>query len=322
MHVDRIEPLLQGHIADVCRLHISVSSAPVTTVTLPNTLILKRPADPTLNPLGQAFDSFEREVHFYEAIAPKISLRVPQCWAIDHGDRGLPALLLEDLGVALSQMHHPTSFEQALERLAELHAVNTELLTIDHTIFSNINILKDICNLDSPSRSLYNSMHQSRFKAAVINALHTSESLPNDGSDCFLHCDFRWDNLLPAQGGTIIDWGDYCTGPRAYDLAYFLVTSLASLPDSQQPATLDQWLLTALSHYQTASRRMDQYKANAEELSTTELIASMTCWLPLAAWTPLTLLASEALPDSGKAYWRAVLHQSQRLFSALEHLDA
>lgn len=317
--IDRIEPLLKGHIADVSRLHISEPESAGAS-KLPSTLILKSPTDPLINPLDQAFDSFAREAHFYSAIAPKLSLSVPYCWAIEWQITGASGLIIEDLGSTTALENHPCPIEGALKCLSKLHSVDTQKLTVNHNIANNINSLKSICNINSPAFTLYNAMNSSPFKTAVLGALHNTDPIHTDEYHCLIHCDFRWDNLLGARGGTIIDWGDYCTGPRAYDLAYFLATSLASLPPSQLPLNLDRWLLAALTHYEAAASDLGDARSGQARSSAADLVAAMTHWLPLAAWTPLTLLAKTDLSVSGRTYWRAVLAASHQLFDVLVNL--
>ena len=318
--IDRIEPILTGHIADVSRLHISEPGSTGTS-TLPSTVIVKSTADPLINPLGQTFDSFAREAHFYTAIAPKLSLSVPHCWAIDQQITGPSALIIEDLGTATAFEHHVCPVENALECLSGLHGVEIKTLAINQDIDSNISSLKSICENNSLAFALYNDMNPSRFKTAVLDALQNTDPSPTDSTHCLIHCDFRWDNLLAPRGGTIIDWGDYCTGPRAYDLAYFLATSLASMPSFQHPENLDEWVLRALTHYEAASSNLRDTQSGQAGSSSLDLAASMARWLPLAAWTPLTLLAKTDLSISGRNYWRAVLAACHRLFDVLAHLS-
>ena len=93
------------------------------------------------------------------------------------------------------------------------------------------------------------------------------------------------------------------------------------MASSQHPENLDEWVLRALTHYEAASSNLRDTQSGQAGSSSLDLVASMARWLPLAAWTPLTLLAKTDLSISGRNYWRAVLAACHRLFDVLAHLN-
>ena len=69
---------------------------------LPTSIIAKLPSpDPTSRATGIALRNYEREVKFYDEIAPTVDIRVAQCFHGEwHADDGDFVLLLEDLSPA------------------------------------------------------------------------------------------------------------------------------------------------------------------------------------------------------------------------------
>jgi thiamine kinase-like enzyme len=127
------------------------------------------------------------------------------------------------------------------------------------------------------------------------------------------HGDFRWDNLSAAETGCLFDWGDYCMGPPAYDLGYFLATS------TQDRNPTDANLITWIDHY------LDAVNAAASDahptLTRAGLIQDVVCLLPIIAWTPVMMLLTAAeLPGTKHTYWKAVLTHCETLSVQLRKL--
>ena len=69
---------------------------------LPSSVITKLPSpDPTSRATGIALRNYEREVKFYDVIAPTVDIRVAKCWFGEwHEADGDFVLVLEDLAPA------------------------------------------------------------------------------------------------------------------------------------------------------------------------------------------------------------------------------
>jgi thiamine kinase-like enzyme len=119
--------------------------------------------------------------------------------------------------------------------------------------------------------------------------------------------------LSAAETGCLFDWGDYCMGPPAYDLGYFLATS------TQDRNPTDANLITWIDHY------LDAVNAAASDahptLTRAGLIQDVVCLLPIIAWTPVMMLLTAAeLPGTKHTYWKAVLTHCETLSVQLRKL--
>ena len=119
-----------------------------------------------------------------------------------------------------------------------------------------------------------------------------------------IHCDARLDNILPQLGYPIIDWGDYCWGPPAFDLAYFLATQPLSEPQIHE----------CLTHYLEERHRLAPFPW-IDALDT--LITDVRAYLPLVARTP-TLLLSRPISSHKTVYWQSMLKRTGELWLTLK----
>ncbi|MEO7371122.1 MAG: hypothetical protein ABIZ69_09675, partial [Ilumatobacteraceae bacterium] len=71
--------------------------------SLPSSLIAKLPSpDPASRTTGIALRNYEREVCFYEQVAPTVDIRVARCYHAEwHPETGDFVLLMEDLAPAV-----------------------------------------------------------------------------------------------------------------------------------------------------------------------------------------------------------------------------
>src|SRR4051812_42557704 len=85
-----------GLLSEVARLRLTFAGA---SPGAPTTLIAKCAAEaPENRQMAMAVGCYEREVRFYQQIAPRLGVRVPGCFAADlDEDTGEFVLLLEDL---------------------------------------------------------------------------------------------------------------------------------------------------------------------------------------------------------------------------------
>jgi Phosphotransferase enzyme family len=218
----------------------------------PKSVVVKLPsADPTSRATGVALRNYEREVKFYDEIAPTVGIRVPCCYygSLDavSGDF---VLVLEDAAPAEpgDQINGctPSQAQSALIELAHLHSPrwgDPSLHEIDW-----------LTRRDPPSVELITNLYRHfwpEFLERYGDSLPPSqrnlgarlgEALPAWLTRSTLpltvtHGDYRLDNLLFAseRGGDAViavDWQTPGHGEGVTDAAYFLGAGL--LPDQRR----------------------------------------------------------------------------------------
>ena len=240
-----IEPLTDGHMAQVLRLWFTAAGEgpnPVQT----ETVIYKGAALPKTRDIAARFKSLEREAAFYRALAPKLPIATPQCWSAAPSTEAEPWLLLEDLAPKAA-LAPPLTMDLALTLLANLHHKTLGDALISISLLNNINDLNSFIQSQDPimiEQLLGTSLPAGAFLLPPMLSGHaTIQSDLHYPGPVLCHGDFRWDNLSAAETGCLFDWGDYCMGPPAYDLGYFLATS------TQDRNPTDANLITWIDHY-------------------------------------------------------------------------
>jgi Phosphotransferase enzyme family len=218
----------------------------------PRSVVVKLPsADPTSRATGIALRNYEREVKFYDEIAPTVDIRAPRCyhgsWDADSGDF---VLVLEDAAPAQpgDQIKGCTAAQAqaALIELAHLHAPRWGDPSLDRVDW--------LTRRDPPSVELISNLYRHFWPeflgrygdslsptqrvigsqlGEVIPAWLTGSTLPSTVT----HGDYRLDNLLFASepGGEAViavDWQTPGHGEGVADAAYFLGAGL--LPDERR----------------------------------------------------------------------------------------
>ena len=310
-----IEPLTDGHMAQVLRLWFTAAGEgpnPVQT----ETVIYKGAALSKTRDIAARFKSLEREAAFYRALAPKLPIATPQCWSAAPSTEAEPWLLLEDLAPKAA-LAPPLTMDLALTLLANLHHKTLGDALISISLLSNINDLNGFIQSQDPimiEQLLATSLPAGAFLLPPMLSGHaTIQSDLHYPGPVLCHGDFRWDNLSAAETGCLFDWGDYCMGPPAYDLGYFLATS------TQDRNPTDANLITWIDHY------LDAVNAAASDahptLTRAGLIQDVVCLLPIIAWTPVMMLLTAAeLPGTKHTYWKAVLTHCETLSVQLRKL--
>ena len=209
---------------------------------LPASIIAKLPSpDPTSRATGIALRNYEREVKFYEEIAPTVDIRVAKCFHGEwHESDGDFVLLLEDLSpaeqgnqitgcsaelaersvVELARLHGPRWADPALagiEFLQRRGADDADRLQMLWTMFLPGFFGTYSKYLDAEGIALIE-----RF-GAQIPAWIEGHTLP----DTVTHGDYRLDNLMFAseRGGypvATVDWQTPGHGSPSGDVSYFL----------------------------------------------------------------------------------------------------
>ena len=310
-----IEPLTDGHMAQVLRLWFTAAGEgpnPVQT----ETVIYKGAALSKTRDIAARFKSLEREAAFYRALAPKLPIATPQCWSAAPSTEAEPWLLLEDLAPKAA-LAPPLTMDLALTLLANLHHKTLGDALISISLLNNINDLNGFIQSQDPimiEQLLGTSLPAGAFLLPPMLSGHaTIQSDLHYPGPVLCHGDFRWDNLSAAETGCLFDWGDYCMGPPAYDLGYFLATS------TQDRNPTDANLITWIDHY------LDAVNAAASDahptLTRAGLIQDVVCLLPIIAWTPVMMLLTAAeLPGTKHTYWKAVLTHCETLSVQLRKL--
>ncbi len=245
----------EGLIGTVARLSLEYDRAEPGA---PATAIVKLPTVPGKNrDIGLGGD-YEREVRFYQELAPTLPVRCPRCYTVrfeehpearserrlrrDRGQRFV--LLLEDMAPArVGNDLEGASFEQAssaLRTIARLHAGFWESSRLEELWWAwpygagGANSQK-IYNAALPA---FERHYDDRLPARVRELLGW---LSVHGADVgrylrglprtLLHVDFRLDNLFFSDGTsdaevTLCDWQATGVGPAASDVASFMSGSV------------------------------------------------------------------------------------------------
>ena len=218
----------------------------------PASVVVKLPsADPTSRATGVALRNYEREVKFYEQIAPTVGIRLPKCyhgaWDEASGDF---VLVLEDASPAEpgDQIRGCTiaQAEAALIELARLHAPRWGDPTLNDVDW--------LTRRDQASVEMITLLYRHywpEFLERYGDSLTTSQRLLaaslGDALPSWLvqgslpatvtHGDYRLDNILfpgvrGGDGVITVDWQTPGHGQGVADAAYFLGAGL--LPDQRR----------------------------------------------------------------------------------------
>ena len=247
-----LEPVGAGQVGDTYRLTLTydrhdpaVERHGPASIANPRSVIAKvSAADATSRSAAATHHLYEREVRFYQVVAPKVAIRVPACLysAVDLDENSF-ILLLEDLaplrmadqigGVTLAdvevglaemaKLHAPVWGDGSVTALPWLNygaAERGQLAAFSGMLFDTF-LERYGADLDDLTESVVR-----RFRGLVVT--YTSHE-PH--SVTVVHGDFRADNLLyDAVGGrvplVVVDWQTVGAGPGLLDVAYLVGTSL------------------------------------------------------------------------------------------------
>jgi len=210
----------------------------------PVEVVVKMPSeDPASLATASALHLYEREVSFYERIAPNVAIRTPTCFASAYDEAtGGFVLVLESMlpATAIDQ------FEGLDRERAQLAA--TELAGLHAPMWGVVPPPGLAQETDDASRAFQQEMlaalfdgflehygdRVSRSARSVIEWLMPrlgTYLAGRGGPQTVIHGDFRTDNLIfGGRAGTVpmatVDWQTVAQGCGALDLAYLLTTSL------------------------------------------------------------------------------------------------
>ncbi len=213
----------------------------------PNTVVAKlAPADPAMRAIMRVANG--REVGFYANLARGGDLPVPHCYHADFDpETGASVLVLQDLGgyrsVPFLTGCGPADAKRVVEALAEIHAKwwNDPALPAFNggPILAGFSFAEHwprypeklkalLQDIDLPQSFLEIGNCIAGNEDAVFNALLETAPLT-----C-LHRDIHTDNVMfgatnKGGGAVLLDWQISGKGRGAYDVGYFLISSVEPL---------------------------------------------------------------------------------------------
>ena len=297
----RRERIGTGQIGASYRLHLELSASAADSV--PSTLVLKIAAGDA-EARARVNRGFEKEVRFYQDLAPHTAVSTPNCWFADISeDLNSFVLLLDDLAPRLpGRQVDGCSYAQAaaaVENLAGLHApLWGSALLLEHagwltpTTAAGGEFLGAIMETSTEQfierysdRLTPEDQSTLRLAAAAIGPWAALER----EHFTLIHGDYRLDNLMfdPASAAvSAVDWQTATSGPPTLDVSYFLATSV--LPDERRrhERSLLETYLGALSKHGVTYGIEDAFADYRRDMLHGPLITVLGCIYATATPTP------------------------------------
>jgi hypothetical protein len=219
---------------------------------LPSSIIAKLPSpDPTSRATGIALRNYEREVKFYDEIAPTVDIRVARCYHGEwHESDGDFVLLLEDLSPC-EQGNQITGCTPELARRSVVELARLHGPRWGDPLLDDIEFLGRRTPADAAQLQMLWGMFLPGFLATYGKYLDAEgialigrfgERIPEwiEGRDMpatVTHGDYRLDNLMFAseRGGypvATVDWQTPGQGPASADVSYFM--GAGPLPEARR----------------------------------------------------------------------------------------
>lgn len=224
-------------------LRLALRATGEGAAAVPTSIVVKLPSpDQTSRATGIALRNYEREVKFYNEVAPTIDIRVPRCyhanWNASDGDF---VIVLEDLApaaqgdqIAGCSIEHARS---AVLELARLHGPRWDDPALHDIEFLSRRsgpddgvMLAGMWAIFFPGFIATYAKYLSPEAMELVTAFGARVAQWVDGRDSPLtvtHGDYRLDNLMfaSAEGGSpiaTVDWQSPGHGPAMGDVSYFL----------------------------------------------------------------------------------------------------
>jgi ecdysteroid kinase len=277
VHYVHVTSVGQGQVANCYRLTIHHDAGETSVVA-------KVPSnDDVSRSTAHLQHLYQREVSFYQLLAPSISTRTPRCYFAERDEDDNFLLLLEDLSpsavidqfvgislgtaraglAALAGLHGPTHARTELHHAAWLGGVSEELRPLYSAVLP---VLFD------QFIERYGARIDAEVLAKVLELKDRLGLFAEYSSDfpCVTHGDFRTDNLLidacdGAVAVAVVDWQTVAVGSPLLDVAYFLTTSLTPEDCARDEFELLDYYLAKLHDYgvdipvDTARREFSRY---------------------------------------------------------------
>ncbi len=244
-----VERIGTGQMSECYRVRLNYAD-PVGDAGRPESVVLKVAATDTMSrQTGAALGLYEREVRFYQDVAPRLGGPIAPCYHASVDATGVFDLLLGDAGPAtVGDEIAGATTEQASLAVVELGRLHGPLL--GDTSLGEAAWL----NRESPlSQAMITPLYAGfidrfgdqiapahrivceRLVAAFDGYLALEKEEEAEGSRILglVHGDYRLDNMLFGTDGadralTVVDWQTVSWGPALTDLAYFLGCALRS----------------------------------------------------------------------------------------------
>lgn len=230
-------PLGTGQMSDSLRVTLTYDQ----TTDAPATIVAKLPStDPGTRASALSLRNYEKELRFYQSLAPTVTVRVPRVHYSDLAatpDRFV--LLLEDLAPAkpgdqLAGCGIDVA-ERAVIELVGLHAPRWADPTLE-----DLDWLVETTRSEGAGPLLvmlwtgFCDRYADRLTTEIVTAgTHLFDNIDGllipRGPRTIVHGDYRLDNLLidPSTDAiTVVDWQTTAAGSAAYDVAYFIGAGL------------------------------------------------------------------------------------------------
>ncbi len=250
-----VERIGTGQMSECYRVRLDYEDA-VAGRPRPESVVLKVAAtDPMSRQTGAALGLYEREVRFYQDVAPRLGGPIAPCYHASVDATGVFDLLLGDAGPAVvgDEIAGATT-EQASLAVVELGRLHGPLL--GDTSLAEVPWL----NREAPlSQAMITPLYAGfidRFGDQIapehrivcerlVAAFDGYLAQEAEGARIrgLVHGDYRLDNMLFGTEGadralTVVDWQTVSWGPALTDLAYFLGCALRSEDRRAQYDTL------------------------------------------------------------------------------------
>jgi aminoglycoside/choline kinase family phosphotransferase len=236
-------PLGTGQMCDSVRVHLTYDGP----TDAPAVLVAKLPAaDETSRATAVAMRSYEKEVRFYEQLAPALPIPTPTVFhvALDASDLSRFVLLLEDLAPATQGDQlvgcTPAVAASAVRELVGLHAPRWGDPSLADIEWLRGDRETGIAMLTMLLPTLWAGFTE-RYAADLDEPVHTAGAalfehlagyLTTTGApETVVHGDYRLDNLLLRPDGGVagvVDWQTCTVGPALSDVAYFIGAGLTA----------------------------------------------------------------------------------------------
>ncbi|MDX2106940.1 MAG: phosphotransferase [Candidatus Melainabacteria bacterium] len=220
----------------------------------PKSIIVKvQPDKEPFKSVEQLYLAFEREIYFYENVAPKLpnSFALPRCYFTLYNTKSHPGILvLEDMSyLAAGDQIKGLTFEQVLEatrRIAILHATFwdkklKELSWLAEKNYMMINRYSEFFpffkekyqnQIDPESLAIGESIAQSLDELLILAATRPQS---------LVHCDLRADNLRFGKNELVIfDWQLITKALPGFDLGRLLGEN-SDLTKDEQTNLVSVW---------------------------------------------------------------------------------
>jgi hypothetical protein len=244
-----LQPLGTGQMADSFRASLVVDGL----VDGPRSVVVKLPStDPTSRSTALGLRAYEKEVRFYQHLAPHLGVRAPRCF---HADIDVASA---DFVLVLADLHPATQGDQltgcsvevaasAMDQLVALHAPRWDQPITEHEdwLVGDRALAREVSLLVLPGLwQGFVERYGPQLDATVRQAgevlfTHLEGFLDTgDAALTVVHGDFRLDNLLidpdRAEVMGVVDWQTCTQAPALRDVAYMLGAGL--LPEVRREA--------------------------------------------------------------------------------------